>query len=305
MVRTLRKRSPDAPGFTLVELLATITILGALAAVVVLATGGVTPRARTASCDQDASTISTAEEAYDAQHGAYTSMTGLVAAGLLDNPSTLHTVTLAGSAYTVAASAGGPCWTPPQVMTLASAGWSTHGPTVLASALTLTPQANNSQTVGSAWIGPISSASFSVDFDVTVKGGYGLTLAFVDPSAGMQAAGANQGGRGFGGLVGTAVVLGTSKTSGDPGSNFMGIATGWASNHLTYAQTTTTRMSRLTTAPHHVVATVADGRLTVTYDGTQVLTSAVTLPSKVLVGFTGSSSSKSNAQQVSNVTITT
>src|SRR5882724_7110407 len=58
-------------GFTLVELLIVIVILGILAGIVVFAVGNLTSNAKTNSCSTEKSTISTALEAYKAQNGSY------------------------------------------------------------------------------------------------------------------------------------------------------------------------------------------------------------------------------------------
>jgi prepilin-type N-terminal cleavage/methylation domain-containing protein len=55
-------------GFTLVELLVVIVILGILAAVVVFAVGGSTKDAKESKCKADRSTAETAVEAYTAKH---------------------------------------------------------------------------------------------------------------------------------------------------------------------------------------------------------------------------------------------
>src|SRR3954469_22478166 len=58
-------------GFTLVELLIVIVILGILAGIVVFAVGNLTSNAKTNACSTEKSTIVTADEAYKAQSGSY------------------------------------------------------------------------------------------------------------------------------------------------------------------------------------------------------------------------------------------
>src|SRR3954469_12504455 len=58
-------------GFTLVELLIVIVILGILAGIVVFAVGNLTSNAKTNACSTEKSTITTAVEAYKAQNGSY------------------------------------------------------------------------------------------------------------------------------------------------------------------------------------------------------------------------------------------
>ena len=58
-------------GFTLVELLVVIVILGVLAAVVVFAVGGITNTSKTNACTIEVRTVNTATQAYFAQKNAY------------------------------------------------------------------------------------------------------------------------------------------------------------------------------------------------------------------------------------------
>jgi prepilin-type N-terminal cleavage/methylation domain-containing protein len=93
-------------GFTLVELLIVIVILGILATVTVFAVTGITNKGKTSACQSDATTIQTAEEAYSANTGSYTAVqSDLVNAGLLHAVSAKYVVALVAA---VAASAGPP-----------------------------------------------------------------------------------------------------------------------------------------------------------------------------------------------------
>jgi prepilin-type N-terminal cleavage/methylation domain-containing protein len=103
-------------GFTLVELLIVIVILGILATVTVFAVTGITNKGKTSACQSDAKTIQTAEEAYSANNGNYTAtQQNLVDAGLMHAVSTKFTIALVAAGSTTAASytltgvAGGDC----------------------------------------------------------------------------------------------------------------------------------------------------------------------------------------------------
>ncbi len=66
-------------GFTLVELLIVIVILGVLAAIVVFAVGTTSQNAVAASCSADAKSVETALNAYDAQMAVYPASVGALA----------------------------------------------------------------------------------------------------------------------------------------------------------------------------------------------------------------------------------
>jgi len=94
-------------GFTLVELLIVIVILGILAGIVVFAVGNLTSSAKSNSCATEKSTIITADEAYKAQTGSYTDTTGLVASGLLKSTPSSYYITATGVINPVSGNANG------------------------------------------------------------------------------------------------------------------------------------------------------------------------------------------------------
>jgi prepilin-type N-terminal cleavage/methylation domain-containing protein len=85
--------SADENGFTLVELLVVIVILGILAAIVVFAVGGITDRGQTSANGTDVTNLQVAEEAYFARqdvNGPYATETSLLAGSYLRSLSTLN-----------------------------------------------------------------------------------------------------------------------------------------------------------------------------------------------------------------------
>ncbi|TPW15410.1 MAG: hypothetical protein FD127_802 [Acidimicrobiaceae bacterium] len=95
-------------GFTLVELLIVIVILGILATVTVFAVRGITDQGQASACAADQKTLEVAVEAWYAQNGTTTDPTeaGLVTAGLIRAVSPTYDV---GAGGTVTATALGAC----------------------------------------------------------------------------------------------------------------------------------------------------------------------------------------------------
>jgi prepilin-type N-terminal cleavage/methylation domain-containing protein len=71
VLQRLRAMRTNESGFTLVELLIVIVILGILTGIVVFAVGGFSDRGQSAACKTDRKTIEVAVEAYRAKVGNY------------------------------------------------------------------------------------------------------------------------------------------------------------------------------------------------------------------------------------------
>jgi len=111
MITKLRAAAAEESGFTLVELLIVIAILGVLAGVVVFSVAGIQDNSQTSACKAEASTVKTAEEAYYVKNKIYGTATALTTAPnkLLGSTPTLVTIALTGtpvgSSYTLTYSA--------------------------------------------------------------------------------------------------------------------------------------------------------------------------------------------------------
>jgi hypothetical protein len=192
-------------------------------------------------------------------------------------------------------------------------GWQLNGSAALESSASppnLQLTAATANEAGSAfWPTPLPGVGISAAFDASIGSGTGadgLTFTLADASAtAPTAVGAAGGGLGFGGIKGIAVSMDTFKNAVNPSNNFVGIATGagTAPGTLNYVTTNSSIASLRGTVHHFVVTTSATG-LTVTMDGSQVLSFATTLPADVLVGFTGGTGGLTDVHAVQNVAIT-
>jgi hypothetical protein len=192
-------------------------------------------------------------------------------------------------------------------------GWQLNGSSTLMSSasppnLQLTAATTN-QAGSAFWPKAVPGVGISAAFDASIGSGTGadgLTFTLADASATTPTAlGAAGGGEGYAGVKGIAVSLDTYQNSVNPSNNFVGIATGQGSTAgtLQYVTTNSSIPSLRNTVHHFVVTTFSTG-LTVTMDGSQVLTYATSLPTSVLVGFTGGTGGLTDVHAVQNVSIT-
>lgn len=98
MIKVPRK---SEEGFTLVELLIVIVILGILAAVVVFAVSGITDRGQSNACKTDAANLRNANETHFSQATTYGDEKTLKDSGRISTFSSLHQISL-GATQTLA-----------------------------------------------------------------------------------------------------------------------------------------------------------------------------------------------------------
>lgn len=186
-------------------------------------------------------------------------------------------------------------------------GWTFNGSAQMTgSILRLTPATPN--RAGSAvYYEPVASSGLRANFTAQLSGGTGgdgMTFALLDPAhSTVTSLGASGSRRGFGGVTGVAVVLGTNQDPGDPSANFVGIATGVANGKFVWAATST-GVPNLRTGTPRVSVAVAGGKISVSVNGTQYLHAAVTLPAVVRPAFTaGTGTANDDIQAVSAVSV--
>ncbi|OLB65855.1 MAG: hypothetical protein AUI10_05060 [Actinobacteria bacterium 13_2_20CM_2_72_6] len=192
------------------------------------------------------------------------------------------------------------------VPAVGAGGWVFNGSAKMSGSSVILTTATSNQNGSAVFSTPLPGDGVNASFTAQISGGNGadgMTFALLDASASNpQSLGTGGGGLGFAGLRGIAVTLDTYQGPGDPSSNFVGLATGANNGVLTYAATAT-NVPNLRTGTHRVGVSAAAGKVTVSIDGTQVISAAVNLPASVLAAFTGSTGGSNDQHAASNVSI--
>ena len=131
-------------GFTLVELLIVIVILGVLATITVFAVRGITDQGEANACAVEMRNLNAAEEQHHVLHGSYVVEADLVSSSMIVADSPMYDITVAADqTYTIAPAPGSTC-------TATSTGGGAAGGSA-------TPSAGPDRT---AYVTPISSSAF-------------------------------------------------------------------------------------------------------------------------------------------------
>jgi mannan endo-1,4-beta-mannosidase len=191
-------------------------------------------------------------------------------------------------------------------------GWQTNGTArMMGDSVQLTDATTRDSSGSIFWPKPLSSSSLHISFDATLGGGTGadgLSLAVADAAGGASPSSLGTGGGGlaWSGIPGIAVALDTFRNGRDPADNFVGVATGFdpAQRDSLVWLATNSQVPRLADGTtRRVDVDISADTLSVTLAGNQVLTTRVTLPQSVLIGFTGGDGWLTDRHTISNVSV--
>ncbi len=106
---TVRSSERRDCGFTLVEMLVVIVVLGVLATITVFAIRGISGQSSETACATELDNLVTAEEAHFAISGAYGDEATLLSSGVVKTTSSMYDVAADADGYTITVAAGAPC----------------------------------------------------------------------------------------------------------------------------------------------------------------------------------------------------
>ena len=192
-------------------------------------------------------------------------------------------------------------------------GWQLNGTAVLASNELALTTATSHEAGSAFWPQPIDPRNMTVEFEASIGGGSGadgMAMVIADPSRGAAptSLGSEGGGLGFSGIPGIAVALDEYKNTVNPSNNFTGVSDGPTSSSspdTLHWLSTANLISLLQGATNRVKVASAGGTVSVSVDGTQVLSQAVTLPSSAYIGFSGGTGGLNNRHAISHLSVIT
>ena len=202
--------------------------------------------------------------------------------------------------------------TGPVIPDPAAGGWQLNGSAALVSGELVLTAATGYQAGSAFWPQAVDPRNMTVEFDASIGGGSGadgLAMVLGDATRGalQTSLGAAGGGLGFSGTPGLAVALDEYKNSVNPSANFVGVSDGPAAAStpdLLHWLATANLAAALQNATHHVKVVTTSGTLTISIDGTQVLSQAVTMPTSAYLGFGAGTGGATNRHAIAHLTVT-
>ncbi|MBI1375941.1 MAG: choice-of-anchor D domain-containing protein [Frankiales bacterium] len=191
---------------------------------------------------------------------------------------------------------------------VASSGWRRNGDAVVSRGAVRLTSARVGRRGTTFTRAVFPAAGLRLRYVATIvdgRGADGMALALVPATVADTAQGSPGGGVGWSGLGGVAVVSDTFANSGDPGRDFVGVATGTrgVADRLRYVAHSPPG-HHLTYGTHVVDVAYVGGRLYVWVDGCLRMAPAVVLPPLLRVGFTASTGGLADSHTVSSVALT-
>lgn len=199
----------------------------------------------------------------------------------------------------------GGCGADATISAVGGSGWQRNGAaTAITNGVELTPAAPF--TAGSVlYDEPIdTTADVVVCFDASLvdgSGADGMAVVFLDADDhGPDALGLAGGGLGFAGLEGVAITLDTFGGSGQPSSDFVGLATSGLDDGAQAYSAATAVPGGFDGQTRSVELSIVDDLLTVRVDDSVVLTEPISLPDRATIGFVAATGGLDNAHRVTS-----
>jgi hypothetical protein len=187
-------------------------------------------------------------------------------------------------------------------------GWVFNGSAQMSGSDLVLTQAANSLTGDAVFSTPVPSNGLRAAFTAVIGGGNGadgMTFSMLDAASNTpHSLGVGGGGLGFKGLTGVAVTLDTYKGGNDPSNNFIGLTNGSLVNGQLSYVATATNIPNLRSGTHALVVNVSGTKVTVSVDGTQVISATVAMPASVLPMFSGANGGLNDQHAVRAVAVT-
>jgi hypothetical protein len=190
-------------------------------------------------------------------------------------------------------------------------GWQLNGSSALSGTGLVLTTATDFQSGSAFWPKTIDPQNMTVEYEATVGGGTGadgVAMVIADPGRGATptSLGVEGGGLGFSGIPGTAVALDEFQDPGAPSNNFLGLSDGPTSsttpNVLDWLATANLAVP-IQGATNRVKVVTANGNITISVNGVQLINQPLTLPATGYLGFSAGTGGLNNRHEVSKMLV--